>query len=244
MKKATSSEGTYFGSVMAMDVEDLVSFNKLMPHPRACAAGIVLVLLGVPSLSMVAALSLLQRNAGGPDSSRPQHTDVLVVLAGHAERDAYAAWLVKHGFSSRVLSTRVDPHCLRGGESRETCLTGIRNTIDEALVMRRILMAGQTQHATVVTSRYHLLRAAAVFRIGFAGSGIDLDFIDPPESEQPPARVIMTEWLKLGPSIGAVIIGRMAPNLYELLMRTRDGGATPSQCEDVARAVTEARRRT
>ena len=226
-----------------MEIQEAVSFKKSMAHrvcralPRARAAGIVLVLLGVPALGIIAAFSRFERHVLALDSSRPERTDALVVLAGDAEREAYAVWLLEQGVASLALSTGVDPHCLRAGESRETCRTGIRNTIDEALVMRRILMAGPTRHATVVTSRYHLLRAAVVFEIAFAGSGVELEFIGPPDSKGPSVRVMKTEWLKLVPSVGAVIIGRVAPKLYDRLMRYRYAPSHP-RCKDSGKAMT------
>jgi hypothetical protein len=59
-------------------------------------------------------------------------SDVIVVLAGDAARDRYATALVAQGVAPRVLSTLVDPQCVRAGQPPQVCASGVRNTVDEA----------------------------------------------------------------------------------------------------------------
>ena len=70
--------------------------------------------------------------------------DVIVVLAGHPERQVYAQALVKDGLAPRLLSTLVDPACMRTGRSAKACASGVRSTVDEALWMQRVLTPERT----------------------------------------------------------------------------------------------------
>jgi uncharacterized SAM-binding protein YcdF (DUF218 family) len=161
------------------------------------------------------------RDAYGLTTGGLESDDVIVVLAGDADRRAHASFLVRQALGARVLSTRIWPHCTQMDHPSHACRTGVRNTVDEALVMHRILSLEDVRQATVVTSRYHLMRATAVFRVVFIGSGIRLRFAAPPDSEPASIRVAMSELLKFIPSIAAAVVGRLAPDVYESVMRHR-----------------------
>ncbi len=91
---------------------------------------------------------------------RPQAADVIVVLAQDVERIRHAASLVEKGFAPQILSTLVDPACFRERKVRALCATGVRNTVDEALAMRRVLIQEGVDRVIIVTSRDHVVRAA------------------------------------------------------------------------------------
>jgi uncharacterized SAM-binding protein YcdF (DUF218 family) len=152
----------------------------------------------------------------------PQPADVIVVLAGDAERILYAASLIERGLAPRLLTTLVDPACVRAGHPPDTCATGVRNTVDEALEMRRVLEREQMERIMIVTSRSHLVRATAVFRVVFLGSGMGVNVVPTPRDsfhETPAIR----ELLSFFPSLGCAVLGRVFPELYEWLMQYRPG---------------------
>ena len=151
-----------------------------------------------------------------------QQVDALVVLAGAQERWAYAQALLVQGHARRLLSTLYDPICLRVGKLLEGCPTGVRNTVDEAVTMRRVLVQEHIQRTTIVTSEYHALRTAAIFAVVFAGSGIDLDVVGVPTPDLSQAQFLLREMAKLGPSIAGAIVARLSPSLYESLLSLRE----------------------
>jgi uncharacterized SAM-binding protein YcdF (DUF218 family) len=149
-----------------------------------------------------------------------QHSNAIVVLAKDPERDAYAEMLVKQGVAPEALSTLTDPDCLRRDHSTNVCTTGVRNTIDEALVMRQILKRKNVQRVTIVTSRSHVARAAAVFTVVFLGSGVSLNVVAPPDSSFQEV-LSMREFKSLFPSLCGAILGRFTPELYEWILQYR-----------------------
>ena len=157
-----------------------------------------------------------------PTLGTPQPADVIVVLAGGAERAPYAASLIERGLAPNMLSTLVDPACIRAGRPPDTCATGVRNTVDEALMMRRILGREQVERFMIVTSRSHIVRAAAVFSVVFFGSGIDLNVVPTPHVSFREAPAIR-ELLSFFPSLGGAVLGRFSPELYEWIMQYRPG---------------------
>ena len=150
-----------------------------------------------------------------------QQSEVLVVLAGDGDRWRSAETLVQRGVAPRLLSTLIEPACQPGSGRSQECKTGVRNTVDEALVMRRILVQAHIRHASIVTSDYHILRAGAVFAIVFAGSGIQIEMVPAPSSKHSHLSLLLRELGMLGPSMGGAILGKFAPTLYEALMRQR-----------------------
>jgi uncharacterized SAM-binding protein YcdF (DUF218 family) len=181
---------------------------------RICLA-IVLFLLGCS----VAFLTMLYRSM--PVAVQQRRSDVIVPLAGASDRAAYAAVLVEQGIGERLISTLVHPGCRRAGGDPGTCRTGVRNTVDEALLMRQVLKEEQVQRATIVTSPDHVLRAGAIFRIVFAGSDIQLTFASSPSQGSASPAIRLHELAKLFPSIAAALVGRLAPGLYRTLMEYR-----------------------
>lgn len=150
------------------------------------------------------------------------HTgDVVVVLAGDEVRWRYGETLMQRGVASRLLSTLVEPHCQAGPSQGQICATGARNTVDEALIMRRILAAEHVRHAIVVTSDYHVLRAGAVFFAVFAGSGIHIEMTSVLDQGRSHFTLLLRELGMLGPSIGGALLGRLSPATYETIMRLR-----------------------
>ncbi len=147
----------------------------------------------------------------------PGPSDVVVFLAGGGgERAAYAHALATQGLAPRILSTRVDPTCGGDRQPERPCTSEVRNTLDEALLMARILPAEGVRTATIVTSRYHARRAAAIFAIVFLGRGIAVHVVAPP-GPAPTGLLASEERWKLVPSAAAAVVARVAPSLYAVL---------------------------
>lgn len=146
--------------------------------------------------------------------------DVIVPLAGSPDRSAYARTLLQRQTAANVASTLVDTRCLRTHGSNPVCATRVRNTIDEAIVLRRIFDEERYTSAIVVTSRYHLARAAAVFRIIFAGSETDVHFVATPEAHLTRGQV-SREVKSYLPSLAGAALARFVPSLYEWTLRNR-----------------------
>lgn len=167
-----------------------------------------------------------------PPFDTPQPADVIVVLAGKPERARYAALLIEKQLAPRLLSTLVDPDCLSKSGVRELCATGVRNTVDEALTMRRVLARKRVDRVMVVTSRSHAVRTAAVFTLVFAGTGMEVRVVATP-LDAPPGAPSVREILSFFPSLGGAALGRLSPALYEWIMQYRRlaplrGATTPS----------------
>ncbi|MER3422318.1 MAG: hypothetical protein C4293_02885 [Nitrospiraceae bacterium] len=187
-----------------------------------------LFLAGLASAWAVMTLTSFHLNPHRANTADSRRSDVIVVLAGDSERTLYAASLAEQGAAARTLSTLLDPGCLQAGRSTEECGTGVRNTVDEALVMRRILSQEQVRRVAVVTSRYHVARAASVFGILFAGSGIQLDVVAPPLTKPLSEELRVQELVKFVPSIMAATLARFTPALYQWLMHYYPAAA--NQC--------------
>lgn len=149
--------------------------------------------------------------------------EMIVVLAGDPERATYAQSLVQKGIRAPIVFTVTNFQCVRSGAPSSACATGVRNTVDEAVLMRRILSAEHVQHVAIVTSRYQAARAASVFGIIFAGSEIDVSVVAPPRSQGILQELHAQELVKWFPSIGAAMLARFAPESYEELMQYRYG---------------------
>ena len=163
----------------------------------------------------------------------PQPADVIVVLAGHEERVRYAAFLAERRLAPRILSTMVDTECLRENGVRELCATGVRNTVDEALTMRRVLARERVDRVMVVTSRSHVVRTAAIFTLVFFGTGMDVNVVAPPLGASPGVPSTR-EILSFFPSLGGAVLGRFDPELYGWIMQYRSwvsiiGAPTPAR---------------
>jgi len=179
-----------------------------------CGVGIVTLLA---SLSWVGLVQVITRAEG----SLPQHllaADVIVPLAGSQDRIAYAKSLVEQGIASRIMSTLVDPLCLRAQSLGPSCATHVRNTIDEAVALRRIFDHEHFTRVVVVTSPYHLARASAVFDIVFAGSDTAILFVVPPHADTSNKQT-RKEVVSYLPSLFAALLARSVPALYEWTVR-------------------------
>jgi uncharacterized SAM-binding protein YcdF (DUF218 family) len=146
-----------------------------------------------------------------PDEVR---ADVIVPLAGLRERSVYANALLERGVAANLGSTLVDVRCLQGQARNVRCATGVRNTIDEALLLRRIFEEDKVSRAIVVTSSYHLARATAVFSVIFAGTGISVRLAAPPETPLS-ADSVSREVKSYLPTLGAAVLARLIPPAYE-----------------------------
>jgi len=143
----------------------------------------------------------------------PAPSDVIVALAGAPDRGPYAASLVARGFAPVMYSSLVNPACIRAGQSPRRCPSGVRNTVDEALLMCRALPQAGVRRATIVTSQFHLRRTAAVFQIACLGNGMEVEVVAPPESSS--SEILLSrERQKLLPSIGAAVLGKLSPGFY------------------------------
>lgn len=150
----------------------------------------------------------------------PRPADVIVVLAGKPERARYAALLAERRMAPRILSTLVDPGCLRESGVPELCATGVRNTVDEALTMRRVLAREGVGRLMVVTSRAHVVRTAAIFTFVFFGAGMDVNVVATPLGASP-GMPSVREILSFFPSLGCAVLGRFDPELYGWVMQYR-----------------------
>ncbi len=155
-----------------------------------------------------------------PLFERPQPADVIVALAKEVERDRYAALLAERGLAPRLLSTLVDTACLRERGVRELCTTGVRNTVDEAFTMRRVLAREGMHRVMIITSRDHVIRTAAIFSLVFFGTGIDVNVVATPLGASPSVPSVR-EIQSFIPSLGGAVLGRFSPELYEKLMQYR-----------------------
>ena len=164
--------------------------------------------------------SHLSKRDASPAPTR--QVDTMVVLAGAQERWVYAQSLLAQGHALRLLSTLYDPSCLRVGKILESCPTGVRNTVDEAIAMRRVLVREHIDRTTIVTSEYHALRTAAIFAVVFMGSGIDYEVVGAPIPNLSQSQFLLRELAKLGPSVAGAIIARLWPSLYESLLSLRE----------------------
>lgn len=155
-----------------------------------------------------------------PLFERPQPADAIVALAKDIERDRYAALLAEQGLAPRILSTLVDATCLRERGMREICVAGVRNTVDEALTVRRILARERMERVMVVTSRDHAMSAAAIFTLVFFGTGLEVNVVATPLSASPRVPSVR-EIRSFLPSLGGAVLGRFVPKVYEWFLRYR-----------------------
>lgn len=184
----------------------------------ACVLGFV-GLVGIYTLNwLVFHPKLVTVFLRAPLFGTPHPADVIVVLAQDVERTRYAEWLVERGFAPRILSTLVDTACLHQRVVQEFCATNVRNTVDEALAMRRILIREEASRVLIVTSRDHVVRAAAIFTFVFFGTGIDMHVVATPFGDSP-SKPSVREIKSFLPSLGGAVLGRFSPELYEWLMR-------------------------
>lgn len=187
---------------------------RALGRSLACGVGIVALLA---ALSWVGLMQVITHAEG----SLPQHllaADVIVPLAGSPDRMAYAKSLVKQGIAPGIMSTLVDPLCLREQGPGPGCATHVRNTIDEAVALRRIFDHEHFTRVVVVTSPYHLARASAVFDIVFAGSDTAILFVAPPEADTS-SKQTRKEVVSYLPSLFAALLARSVPPLYEWTVR-------------------------
>lgn len=146
--------------------------------------------------------------------------DVVVALAGSPDRTVYAQTLVAQGLAPDRMSTLLDPFCLRAQGSRSACATAVRNTIDEAVALRRIFARERFTKVIVVTSRYHLARARVVFDTIFAGGDTAVHVVSPPGDRISGPR-IRREAFSYLPSLFGAVMARTVPAFYEWLVRNQ-----------------------
>jgi len=155
-----------------------------------------------------------------PPFETPQPADVIVVLAGNPDRARYATLLAERRLAPRILSTLVDTECLRESGVREFCVTGVRNTVDEALTMRRVLARERVDRVLIVTSRSHVVRTAAIFTVVYFGTGMNVSVVATPLGASPEVPSVR-EILSFFPSLGGAVVGRFDPELYGWIMQYR-----------------------
>lgn len=182
-------------------------------------------LLGYVTAALVSAgllawlgLSWLVAQTEGVSPDDLGKVDMVVALAGSPDRALYAKALVTQGVAPDSMTTLVDPYCLRLRGVRTVCRTSVRNTIDEAVILRRIFARERVSGVIVVTSRYHLARASAVFATVFAGAGTTIRVVAPP-GDRLSAERVGREALSYLPSLIAAALARSMPAAYEWLVR-------------------------
>lgn len=173
---------------------------------------------GAGLVGLILALSLmgLRYSACYAGASLPEHVvaDMAVPLAQSQDRTLYAATLVRQGLAHHLGSTLVDRRCLQARGPQSACATGVRNTVDEALVLRRVVEEERFRRVIVVTSADHLARAASVFFIIFAGTGVNIHVVAPSEA-CPSLDSLAHELLSYVPSVVAAGLARVLPPAYE-----------------------------
>jgi uncharacterized SAM-binding protein YcdF (DUF218 family) len=165
-------------------------------------------------------LAMLLLPDAGAGADPPSEADVIVVLQGSPEREEFAAKLVRQGVAPRFLSTLFDPDCVRAGNPPHSCPSRVRNTVDEALLMRRALSSQGVRRLLVVTSNFHRLRAATVFKLAFRGTGTRVRVVAPPSPFPHWSSLAHEAWSFL-PSAAAAIVARLSPSLYESIVQRR-----------------------
>ena len=176
----------------------------------------VVASLGLLGLGVWAGLATV----GGRDEPAPE---AIVALAGPNDRIRSARSLVERGIAPRLMTTLVDPGCIRRGGSPASCRSGVRSTVDEALLMRRVLRDERIRRVVVVTSGYHRFRAALIFGIVFFGSETRVRVVGTPEAGT--RALIAREVLKMLPSGVGALVGRVSPGLYTRLAHLVESGA-------------------
>lgn len=176
--------------------------------------------IGVLALLSWWGISRVITHAEGSLPSQVAAADLIVALAGNPDRRSYALSLVKQGIAPEFMSTLFDSGCLREGRSGPACVMRVRNTIDEALVLRRIVDRERYTTVIVVTSRYHLARARAIFRVIFAGSATAIHFVATP-GNSPTNVQIRREARSYLPSLAGALLARSVPSLYEWALRNQ-----------------------
>jgi len=176
---------------------------------------------GVATLTVALAWFGLAHLVSHATGSGPDHlaADIIVPLAGSADRNAYAHTLWSRRIAPAVGSTLVDMRCLHRLGPDPACATGVRNTVDEAIVLRRLFEEERVTRAIIVTSRYHLARTTAIFAIMFAGTGIEVHIVATPEGSAAP-HALTKEVKSYLPSLGAAVLARVFPPAYEWSMRS------------------------
>ena len=102
----------------------------------------------------------------------------------------------------------------------ELCATGVRNTVDEALTVRRVLAREKVGRVIIVTSRDHVVRTTAIFLLVFFDTGIDVNVVTTAFGASPSVPSVREIQLFI-PSLGGAMLGRFFPELYEWLMQYR-----------------------
>ena len=172
------------------------------------------------------AVAMFSSSHGSPNDSRlyeVAQADAIVVLAGDDSRLKFSQLLIERGYAPRLISTLFDPGCIQQGHPLDTCRTRVRNTVDEAVAMRRILEQEHLHRVTIVTSDYHALRSGAVFAAVFAGSNIDVHVMPAVGSTTPSLSQLWHELVRIVPSIWGALVAHYAPGTYEFLMQQRYG---------------------
>lgn len=169
----------------------------------------------------VAMFSSLHRSPSDSRLYEIAQADAIVVLAGDDNRLKFSQLLIERGYAPRLISTLFDPGCIQQGHPLEACRTGVRNTVDEAVAMRRILEQEHLHRVTIVTSDYHALRSGAVFAVVFAGSNIDVHVMPTAGSTTPHLSQLWHELVRIGPSVLGALFARYAPGTYDFLMQQR-----------------------
>jgi hypothetical protein len=144
--------------------------------------------------------------------------DIVVPLARGSDRTSYANLLVSQNVARHLGSSLVDPRCVREHGPHAACGTGVRNTIDEAIVLYRLFKEERFTRSIIVTSPDHLARATAVFAVIFAGSGIEVHVVASSQAGSSSERITQEAKSYL-PSIGAAVLARFLPAVYEWSLR-------------------------
>ena len=194
--------------------------NQRQFHFRARGLAYCVSILLVSVVLLWWGLLQVVLHPGQPFPTHVLPADVVVPLAGSSDRMAYATSLVEQGIAPGIMSTLVDPLCLRTHGPGPRCATHVHNTIDEAVALRRIFDREGFTRVIVVTSSYHLARAAAIIAIVFAGSNPAIHFLAPPETTTRMS-LVNREVASYLPSLVAAVMARSVPALYEWTVQRR-----------------------
>jgi uncharacterized SAM-binding protein YcdF (DUF218 family) len=117
-------------------------------------------------------------------SPRIRSADVIIILGGgDGDREEYGSRLYHLGLAPHVIATGAPPGSRataldleRRGVPRSVILlaNGTRNTHEDALAARTLVLAHGWRSALLVTDPYHMRRSLWTFETAFAGTGVQI----------------------------------------------------------------------
>lgn len=143
------------------------------------AFSLILFLLAIlvihPSWPLLARLLVID------DRLKP--ADVIIVLSGDSEREAYAAELYRQGLAPKIIisscgsaARQLAKRAISLGVSEQDIILdeNSNSTYENAVNSKKIVLARKFKSAIVVTSPYHMRRSSLIFGRVFRKTGVRL----------------------------------------------------------------------